>query len=112
MNENHDSPMAELGQMLRSSEARFAANRWWQAKFWLGVIADIYGDARDHWARVGADAHRAECADREAIASLEMALQGLRDGRVDPQDVQAIRSALKNTRRSANIDHSITEAAS
>lgn len=69
-------------------------------------LCDIARDLAAEQRANAAAAHRAECADREAASGLA---DVLRDGRVTADEIPALRSALAQVSRSAEIDHDISE---
>jgi hypothetical protein len=76
----------------------------------LAVWADAGEFAAERIGRsVQQKAHADEICDLEAEKELQAGLKGLRDGRVDREDLAHLARAARNVRRSAKLAHEIGE---
>lgn len=79
----------------------------------LGVYADAGEQAAEQIGRtVSTKAHADEVADLEAASAIDAGLAGLKDGRVDPEDVAHLERAGRLVRRSAGLAKEIGEVVS
>jgi hypothetical protein len=91
------NPLRELRAYLQAFRARCIRARWLAALFHLDVVSDIEKEVEQNEHKQAAMAHRAEVLDLEAGKALECG------------DINTAKRLLK---RSAEIDHDITEALS
>jgi hypothetical protein len=97
----------ELRAFLTGAQARARADRQIGPLLDLEIGGDIAAEAGDFTTALRQRAHTARCADDEAARHLELVLA---DGRVDPEEIPLLHTALKHIRRSAQHDHHLAES--
>jgi hypothetical protein len=101
------NPVSELVRFLAASVGLARTARRFEEVMTVEVAQDITAEAVTHVQAVGAAAHKAEVYDREAVKLMD---EVLADGVVTPDEVKQLRKAREFAKRSAEVDHDITEA--
>jgi hypothetical protein len=100
--------LSELFRYLGGVAIRLRTDRNFTGLFHVRVIQDIAVDLRREDQKLASEAYAAEQADLEAVKLLE---EAARDG-FSNADLPAVQTALRHIRRSARIDHKLSEARS
>jgi len=98
-------PLPEMGEYLVNLEQRCTVRGWFAAKLHVGVLRDIFADLSAWLSGIGRKAYDAEQADAEAEKILSAALA---DGRIDADEIPALRRALAHVRRSRECDRALS----
>jgi hypothetical protein len=101
------SAIAELSSFLGKLSARCGGRRWFGPKIHVDIARDILDDVASEQAKAAQNAHKARVSDDEAAALIERVIA---DGTVTACEVPTLRKAVAHVRKSAELDHDLSEA--